>query len=831
MSDEQILADPVRRSRRRVRARPHQLWPTSGRQSRRRQHQEQHPVHHQERRQRDTQGITNLADKTKAGKGLETAAAGGISGRFTSAAGSPIADAWVNVFDADEVFYTSALTDSDGRYEAAELPPGQYKIQFDASGNVQWAHQKLDFASADVITVSDGQVTTVDETQAPMGTLAGRLIDSEGQPVTWAAVTARSPDSLSTIFGGTDEDGRYRLDVLPGRYQLRFGLPDGMEQWAHQQLDETDAASFTVTAGETTVVDETLLPTGSINGQVVTSSGEPAAVTVALYRGGLRVASIPASDDGSYWFPQVFEGVYQVAFDRETGGRQWAHGQLAQADAAEFTVTVGQQTVVNETLMATGAIAGRLTRATGEPAADAQVLLQHGEEFQLETQTDASGEYRIEGVPATDGYVVSFNDFQTGLHQYAFGKLTAAEADRISVVGGQTTTVTDTLLPGGELRVRATDGTTGGPISDFCVSLSGPSSRTECTSGAEVIVTNLPGGAYEGSVQPGESSLYLFGDFAVTVSSGGAAEVVVPLTLGGAITTVVTDAATGRPVADTCLMARTLDDGALGEAGGQCTDFAGRVRVGPMAAGTYTLFALAPFEASYGHQWVGSAKGTGSQPEAAKIKVERGQTVAGPAVRLDSAGTVTGLVTLAATGEPVDSGFVAYSAWGFGAGPSHGVDIDGEGRYRLTGLGPYQWPLYFTTHNGAAPQWSGGVGNRFKADRIQVTAGGSTTYDAAMAPGTLVRGAARPASGPLEFARLTAFNVVTGDPIAVADAGPDGTYTTRVIGPQIVKIGYDWTPDGETYRSGWYDGATSYAEADPVRVPARGPKVFNVALR
>jgi hypothetical protein len=121
------------------------------------------------------------------------------------------------------------------------------------------------------------------------------------------------------------------------------------------------------------------------------------------------------------------------------------------------------------------------------------------------------------------------------------------------------------------------------------------------------------------------------------------------------------------------------------------------------------LFAIAP--GRYGHQWVGKHGGTGDQKAAAHIVVKPGKTVTAPAVLLDPAGTVTGVVT-GSDGKPVANGYAAFSAWG-DAGPGWDTGTNQNGRYTLGKLGPYAWPLLFG--GGIDPrQWSGNVANRFQ---------------------------------------------------------------------------------------------------------------------
>lgn len=157
---------------------------------------------------------------------------------------------------------------------------------------------------------------------------------------------------------------------------------------------------------------------------------------------------------------------------------------------------------------------------------------------------------------------------------------------------------------------------------------------------------------------------------------------------------------------------------------------------------------------------------------------------------MDRPGTVAGVVSLADTGQAASSGYLGISAWNFGAGPAYYASIGTDGRYTLTGLGPYDWPLHAVV-DGAAPQWSGGVGNRFKAARIPVRAGETTTYSPAA----------------------------------------DGAYQMRVLGPQPVKIQYEWSTPESGFQDGWYDGASGYADATKVNTPTSGKKTLNITLR
>lgn len=757
------------------------------------------------------------------------AGTGAVAGHLTFSDGRPAAGGYVSVYrSSDYEWLGEDDTDGAGSYEITGLPEGSYKVRFSAI-TTQWAYQRHSFDTADAVTVTAGQVTTVDDVLLSPGTIAGRLIDSNGEPVPDAEVNANSVDGSSYAYGRTDTDGRYAIEVGPADYQIQFRV-DGGEQWAYGRDSQADAAVFTLPAGGTVVVDETLRPTGSLAGSVTDATGQPVpGAFVTLYRDQLYAGQAYTDESGRYGFTRVFAGRYAVQVTGPDGGSQWAHQKPSMETADLFDVTAGAQITVDETLIGTGSVAGRLVRADGSGVPDAQVALDYEYSWLGSTQTDAFGNYRIDGVSAGDGYTVWFYDGSTGQQQYAHGKLDHESADRIAVALGKVTVVDDTMLSGGELRVRATDAATGAAVTDFCVDASGVGWKSACTAGDEAVLSGLPAGDYSVEVTPRGDGLYMRGQARATVTEGGTTSVSVPLALGGVITTTVLDRATGRPVADVCLSAHTAEQGMLGGGAGGCSDGEGRVRIGPAAGGTYTLFARPGNDSGYGKQWVGAKGGTGSQTLAQKITVAAGAVAAGPAVRLDRPGTISGLVTKAATSTAVDSGYVSFSSWHFGAGPENGTGVGRDGRYTLTGLGPYEWPLYFVTA-GIAPQWSGGTGNRFKAERIAVKAGATTTYDAALRSGSVLRGTVTSPGGGLDSGRLTAYNSVTADPIAVADFTTDGTYRMLVIGPQDVKIQYEATFEGGATPQGWYDAATSFADADRVGIPGTGEKTLDLTL-
>ena len=88
----------------------------------------------------------------------------GITGRLTDAAGAPAGGVYVSFVNVDTTVESETNTNADGTYDFSNLlVPGQYKVRFTAPGGSQYAHQKLDYDTAEVITLAPGQTAVVDD--------------------------------------------------------------------------------------------------------------------------------------------------------------------------------------------------------------------------------------------------------------------------------------------------------------------------------------------------------------------------------------------------------------------------------------------------------------------------------------------------------------------------------------------------------------------------------------------------------------------------------------------------------------------------------------------
>ena len=731
---------------------------------------------------------------------------GTIAGTLTDN-GAPVAGASVYLYATDDSYGDWAETDSNGRYTLSNVPAGEdaYLVSFQAAGHPeQYAFGKVNWDDADRISVVAGQRTTVDDALLPTGTISGRFTDSDGNGVyAWVRADGGNVSGGSTR---TDSDGSYSLKVFPGSYRISFSYGEN-QQYAYGTTDHEQAEVFAVAAGQAVTVNDVKLQTGAIEGRVTDANGVPAA-DIEVQASGAGSGWTRTDESGDYRLDDLLPGTYKVDFSVPDGGRQYAHQSRTWHEATRFEVVGGETTRLDEQLLPTGSVAGRFVDRTGAGMANVQVSVSAvGYDDQGWASTDANGDFHVAGL-FTGEYTVHFSKWGA-IDQYAYGQVHAAQAERITVAAGQTSTVNDTALPVGDVRITARDAVTGAAVTDFWVNVKDWSGSS--ADGA-VTITGLPVGTYP--VSAGGDG-YAFNDDAasVTVVAGAQVEVELSLRPLGRITTTVTDRATGAPAAGICVFpvrekSFNFPDGCRFR-----SDSQGEVTITVNDPDRYRLFALPDRSSPYGAQWVGTTGGTGSELAAKLLTVEAGATVAAPTVRLDRKGVVTGTVTTA-DGAPVRNGTVSIVGPDIGAGADlRYARVAADGTYRIDWLGPYRWPLLFKAE--AYPyQWSGGLGNRYLGRTVAVQAGTTSTFDH-----TLRAGADLTVTVPsVTSGRIVVHNAVTGDRIGVVDGLVSTGVTLQVARPQFVRISC-YCGDGMR----WY-GGDDFDSASPVLITGIGTK-------
>ncbi|MEV6525894.1 carboxypeptidase-like regulatory domain-containing protein [Longispora sp. NPDC051575] len=633
--------------------------------------------------------------------------------------------------------------------------------------------------------------------QAATGTISGHYRTAAGEAVPYATVRVSHPDYTGDKWTPIGADGSFTLDVEPGEYLVYFDSWAHSDQYAYGKVKREDATRFTVAAGQTVTVDDVALPTGTVSGTLTNAAGQPVMYSyVRAYTPDGGWVSSQTIYNGRYTLAGLHPGEYLLSFaiaDGNDAGHQFAPGQKSQSTAGRYTVVADQTLTVDERLLPTGTLAGRVLTAAGGPApAQLRVYAYHaasGSYSDLGGYTDADGRFSF--TTFADDYKVSF---QTGYgsyeSQFFHGKRSREAADWITVRANEATDIVDSILPTGSVRVTATDSATGAPIGNVCASVG---YRSACAEGTGVAIVE--------GLTIGEYSAYVWADTydgrpaSVTVLAGQTVPLQTSLTATPMVTVTVRDTA-GNPVAGAhpCLLPLTssyvgcFSSPTRSDANGVAKIYA------PNVTGDYRMFVEAPETGDLGAQWVGVSGGTGDPLQAAPLHVVAGQSSTAPDVRLDRAGTIAGKVTDKATGAALRDVTVSLGSYHPGSGECRCVSTDPSGQYRIGKLGPYAWPLLYTHNPAHAAQWSGGAGDRTKAKKLQVVAGGTTNSHVKLSKGNTVTGTVAGA----QWIRILAINTATGDIMGWADS-PDGRYTMQVSGPQTVRFVVD---DGSGRSSG-----------------------------
>jgi protocatechuate 3,4-dioxygenase beta subunit len=191
--------------------------------------------------------VTVTAGATTTGVDITLASGGGsITGRVVDADGFPVAGVAVIVQDATrQQGYSSFPSNADGYYTVRQIPPGSAKVFFNADANwlnyvSEYYNNRVDFATANSVTVTEGETTTLSDAALAYRTALGvgtaslpsgevalaysqQLAAVGGRPFyRWEIISGLLPDGLSMgsngLIAGTP--------TTPGTYDFTVQLTD-----------------------------------------------------------------------------------------------------------------------------------------------------------------------------------------------------------------------------------------------------------------------------------------------------------------------------------------------------------------------------------------------------------------------------------------------------------------------------------------------------------------------------------------------------------------------------------------------------------------------------
>jgi hypothetical protein len=161
-----------------------------------------------------------------------------------SVSGMPIERAHVSLrrYNSGGFDKYGALTNAEGKFRITGIPAGSYMVTLDRVGYVA----PSEMTRSPVMLASDEKKDNLQLKLVPVGTISGRVLDADGQPVGWIQVEA-DQGGRAQRSGMTDDRGQYRIGGLsPGKYRVR-AVPQNLPLPPEIRTDGTTEVHYAAT--------------------------------------------------------------------------------------------------------------------------------------------------------------------------------------------------------------------------------------------------------------------------------------------------------------------------------------------------------------------------------------------------------------------------------------------------------------------------------------------------------------------------------------------------------------------------------------------------------
>jgi hypothetical protein len=472
-----------------------------------------------------------------------------------------------------------------GSYTITGLATGSYKIEFFPEEGVnelfQYYNGKATQAEATPVAVTAPTTTSgVNAELHAGGQISGRVTAAATHgPIANVFVCAEeaSAKPLAGKCATTNANGEYTVAGLPSAsYTVEFSSffeeVSYLIQYYNGKSSSGEAQAVGVTAGTTVAGVNAELQSanqgGQISGTVTKASGGGEIAGIQVCANELGEANFFSNctvtdSKGDYTLSGLPEGSFEVSFSGENCQvapcttqnyiAQYYNNVSAYNEATPVIVLANNTTPgIDAKMVEGGQLEGRVvSAAAGEaPLENVEVCANESNIYDSCAETNANGEYKVEGLPTGASYAVYFDAYS--------GNYLSQSVSGVSITAGATTHESEMkLLVGGQISGRVTGAPSHGSVekAEICAESSGEVyGRCAVTNAnGEYTVSALSSGTYTVSFYPaGDETNYLSQVLSgISVTAGSTTPGVnAELQPGGQLSGIVTDASTHAGVAN-----------------------------------------------------------------------------------------------------------------------------------------------------------------------------------------------------------------------------------------------------------------------------------------
>jgi len=272
-----------------------------------------------------------------------------VSGTVLTAEGILLPNARLRITSPSLGLTRSITVRPDGSFVAEGLPPATYTLIASATG-LETSVQSLtvDLGSSAAVQLRLNRATIV----------SGIVTGDNGTPLQDAAIRLFRESTDQTMFGFTDEDGRYSINgVSSGSWVATVSHPD------FQELTRTVSV-----AGATATHEFALMRGATVTGRLVTSQSSPVSGAIVTVSWGDTLRTAMVNDSGEFTLGGIPRGSAELRVNAQGFAPLTIDlgevGASSDIPLGELTITTGRS------------IAGRILNRSGVPIVGATVMLQ-----------------------------------------------------------------------------------------------------------------------------------------------------------------------------------------------------------------------------------------------------------------------------------------------------------------------------------------------------------------------------------------------------------------------------------------------------------------------